>query len=91
MNKASRPKGTALHGTTSSRLRSLFARLCLLGLFLRSSPLAFLGHLSQLVVIQLGFDVCLVVAGVEASVVCFADGGKKLVQVFDGIAQCIKS
>lgn len=81
--------GCCSHGPTGSSLNSLLAGLCLLGLLFGSSLLALFGHQSQTLVVQLGFDVGLKVAGAEAAVVCFADSSKELVEVLDGVTECV--
>lgn len=83
--------GARLHRTSCRSLSSLLACFGLTRLLFRSSPLALLGHLRQTLVVQLGLDVRLVVAGAEASVVCFSNRSKELVKVLDSVAECIQS
>lgn len=77
---------SVLHGLSRGGQSSLSSSFGSLGLFLCSSLLASLGHLGQLVMIQLGFNKGFKVACAQALVICLSNGRKELVQVFNSIA-----
>lgn len=60
------------------------------GLFFCSSLLACLCLLGQLFVVQFGLDKSFKVSSTKTFVVCFANDGKKLIQILDCVAQGIQ-